>query len=77
MLSLRAKSVAVMQTETLLLLGALTLSVASADSLAIINANFAAVPVPCSGGYAYQSVDGGNCASYYPQQPFNSEDVGY
>jgi len=52
MLSLRAKSVAVMQTETLLLLGALTLSVASADSLAIINANFAAVPVPCSGGYA-------------------------
>lgn len=55
------------------MLGALTLSIACADSLTIVNPNFSAVSVQCSNGYAYQSFMGGNCAGpLFTQQDFNS-----
>jgi hypothetical protein len=54
-------------------LGVLTLSVMSADSLTIVNANFANVAVQCSTGYAYQSYMGGTCAGPgNPQQNIDS-----
>jgi len=56
-----------------LVLGAMTLSVASADSLIVVNPNFSAVAVQCSSGWAYESYMGGNCESYGPQQDFNAE----
>jgi hypothetical protein len=57
----------------LCLLGVLTISVAPADSLTVVNANFGNAAVQCSSGYAYQSYTGGNCGSPYdPQQGFNS-----
>jgi hypothetical protein len=60
-------------TAKLYLLGALTLSMASAGSLAVVNPNFSAVAVLCSGGYADQSFKGGNCEGpTAPQQDFNS-----
>ena len=50
----------------------LTLSIAAADSLTVVNPNFANVEVQCSGGYAYQST-GGNCEGpNVPQQDFNT-----
>lgn len=59
----------------MLLLGALTLSVASANSLVVVNPNFSAVAVQCGSGYAYQTYMSGNCASpgTSAQQPFDSE----
>jgi hypothetical protein len=56
-----------------LVLGAMTLSVASADALIVVNPNFSAVAVQCSSGWAYESYMGGNCESYGPQQDFNAE----
>ena len=54
-------------------LGALTLSMASADSLTVVNPNFANVAVQCGTGYAYQSYTGGNCQGPgNPQQSFNT-----
>jgi hypothetical protein len=54
-------------------LGVLTLSIVSADSLTVVNANFANVAVQCSSGFAYQSYMGGNCAvPSSPQQPLDS-----
>ena len=42
-------------------------------SLPIINPNFSAVPIACSGDYAYQAF-GGNCnGPFVPQQDFNGE----
>src|SRR5580704_3275958 len=53
-------------------LGVLTLSVMSADSLTIVNANFANVAVQCNQGFAYQST-GGNCEGpNTAQQDFNA-----
>jgi hypothetical protein len=54
-------------------LGAVTLSIALADSLTVVNPNFANVAVQCAGaGYAYQAVMAGNCAGpTVPQQNFN------
>jgi hypothetical protein len=54
-------------------LGALTLSIASADSLTVVNPNFGNVAVQCSSGYAYQSYMGGDCSGPgHPQQNFNT-----
>lgn len=39
--------------------------------LTVINPTFANVPVDCAGGFSYQSVNGGNCTSQYPEQLFN------
>jgi hypothetical protein len=59
-------------TTKLYFLGALTLSIASADSLTVVNPNFSTVAVQCSDGTAYQSV-GGNCETPdFLQQPFNT-----
>ena len=59
-------------TSKLYFLGALTLPIASADSLTIANPNFSAVAVQCSDGTAYQS-DGGNCdVNDFNQQAFNT-----
>ena len=57
----------------LLFLSAASLSVSSAQSLFTINPGFGNVPIQCSGGYAYQSADGGTCAGTAPQQAFNIE----
>jgi hypothetical protein len=57
---------------SLFLLGALVASIASAGSLVIVNPNFSAVVVQCSGDFAYQS-SGGNCSSPSPEQDFNGE----
>jgi len=54
-----------------LFLGALTFSIASAQSLIIVNPNFESVPIQCAGGDAIQAYDGGNCLSPYPEQAFN------
>ncbi len=43
----------------------------SAGDLTIINPRFSNIPVQCSGDYALESFDGGNCTSQYPQQAFN------
>jgi hypothetical protein len=57
-----------------LLVGTLTLSIASADSLTIVNPDFAAVRIQCNNGYAYQAEKGGNCEGpNEPQQDFNAE----
>jgi hypothetical protein len=56
-----------------LLLGALRLPVASAESLPVVNPNFSTVAVECSGGWAYQSDPGGTCESEFPEQDFNTE----
>jgi hypothetical protein len=57
----------------LYLLGALTLSIAAADSLTVVNANFANVAVQCSNGIAAQSYMGGTCAGPgNEQQDFNA-----
>lgn len=53
-------------------LGVLTLSAVSADSLTVVNANFGNVAVECNPGYAYESTMGGNCESPGPQQAFNN-----
>ncbi|MGA2592597.1 MAG: hypothetical protein ABSH32_22020 [Bryobacteraceae bacterium] len=71
MFSLRTQSEQAL--AAMLLLGALTLSVASAESLTIVNPNFSAVAVQCSSGWAYESYMGGNCESVGPEQDFNSE----
>jgi len=59
---------------TLLVLFLVTaVSMASATSLAIVNADFSAIPVVCGGGFAYQSFGGGgDCSSPNPQQDFNA-----
>jgi hypothetical protein len=60
---------------TAIIAGVLTLSVARADSLTVVNPDFSAVPVQCSGGYAYQSTIGGNCEgsnSLGPEQNFDA-----
>jgi len=55
------------------LLGALTISVAAADSLTVVNAKLANVAVEC-GAHAYQSYMGGTCSGPgNPQQNFNGE----
>jgi hypothetical protein len=60
-------------TTKVYLLGALTLSIASADSLTVVNPNFGNVAVQCSPGYAYESYMGGNCEGPgNPQQDFNA-----
>ncbi len=61
-------------TTKVYLLGALAISIVSADSLTVVNPNFGNVAVQCSSGYAYEShIMGGNCGSpYQPQQAFNS-----
>jgi hypothetical protein len=58
----------------MLLPGALTLSVASANTLTIQNPNFSAVSVECPEGYAYQAAQGGNCnGPSFPQQDLDLE----
>jgi hypothetical protein len=57
----------------LCLLGGLALSIAAAQSLTIVNPDFSAVAVQCSGGYAYQSYMGKTCAGPpAPEQDFNA-----
>jgi hypothetical protein len=53
-------------------LGALMLSIASADSLTVVNPNFGNVPVQCGNGYAYQAETVQNCDLAVPVQTFNS-----
>jgi hypothetical protein len=55
------------------LLGALTVSVASADSLTVVNPNFSNVAVQCGAGYAYESYMSGTCDTIasFPQQALN------
>jgi len=57
------------------LLGALTLSIASAQSLTVVNPDFSAVSIQCSPGWAYEANDspGGNCQSTSPEQQFNGQ----
>ncbi|MGA2591784.1 MAG: hypothetical protein ABSH32_17875 [Bryobacteraceae bacterium] len=65
-----------MSFTKLSLLGGITLSIAAAQSLTVVNSDFSAVAVRCSTGYAYQSAMGGNCAGsngFGPQQNFNFE----
>ena len=51
----------------------MTIPLALADSLNVVNANFQNVSVQCGQGYAYQSYMSGNCgAPGGPQQQFNS-----
>jgi hypothetical protein len=70
MFSLSTQSKTILQAlAPMLSLGALTLSIASAGSLAIVNPNFSAVAVQCSGGYAYQSFMAKDCG--IPRQDFN------
>jgi len=57
----------------LCLLGGLALSIAAAQSLTVVNPNFSAVAVQCSGGYAYESYMGRGCAAPpAPEQDFNA-----
>jgi len=75
MLSLRTQSKTILHAlAVMLLLGVLTLSVASAQSLTVVNPNFSAVAVQCSGGWAQQADPGGTCGGPdVPQQDFNVE----
>jgi len=54
------------------LLGGISLSIAVAQPLTIVNSDFSAVPVQCSNGIAAQSYMGGTCTSGgNEQQDFN------
>jgi len=65
-----------MFSAKLWVLGGMSLSIATAQSLTIVNSDFSAVAVRCGDGWAYQSALGGNCEGSNglgAQQNFNVE----